>query len=219
MSPPRAVPVLPCASLDDAERFAAALGFGVVHRREQPEPYLVLRDDDGIEVHYAEVPGLAPDDSVASCLVVVPDPRAVYERWAAGLRARYGELPTTGVPRVVPPRGREGDRASFTVVDVGGSWWRVVPERIDAEEPITPGGPLRRALARARVLGDDEAAPLRARAALRAAWTGAGRGEPEADRREAATYLAELARRCDDEEDAREWQDVADRIAGGAGPG
>ena len=130
MSAPRTVPLLPCAFLDDAVDFAAALGLEVTFRQGPPHPYAALRSDDGIELHYFEVLGFDPVTSHGSCLVIVADPVAVLERWSGGLDERYGTVPVRGIPRLMRPTARTSteDFLGFSVVDVGGNRIRVVRE-------------------------------------------------------------------------------------------
>ena len=57
-------------------------------------------------------------------LVNVPDTAALYRSFAAGMRAEYGKLLVSGIPRVTrPPRKRK----NAGVVDPGGNWIRIFP--------------------------------------------------------------------------------------------
>lgn len=139
MSSPRTVPLLPCGSIADVERFATAIGFEVSFRQGPPHPYLALRSGDGIEVHYFEVLGFDPATSHGSCLVVVPDPVVILHRWSSGLDRLYGAVPVQGIPRLLRPTARTStDRfQGFSLVDVGGNRIRVVRDAAtDDEEPI-----------------------------------------------------------------------------------
>jgi hypothetical protein len=49
----------------------------------------------------------------------------LYEAFAAGLRARFGKLPSEGIPRILRPRKKLGTVRGFSVVDTGGNWLRV----------------------------------------------------------------------------------------------
>ena len=128
MSSPRTVPLLPCGSIALAERFATAIGFEVGYRQGAPHPYLALRSEDGIELHYFEIFGFDPTTSHGSCLVVVSDPVEVLHRWSSGLDDLYGSVPVHGIPRLMRPRTRssEVDFMGFSLVDVGGNRIRVV---------------------------------------------------------------------------------------------
>jgi hypothetical protein len=45
-----------------------------------------------------------PSKSYGSVIVVVPDPDALYQAFADGLRAAYGKIPVAGIPRLLRPR-------------------------------------------------------------------------------------------------------------------
>lgn len=45
--------------------------------------------------------------------------------FTAGLRARFGKVPVTGIPRLLPPRRKAGTATGFSVVDVGGNGLRL----------------------------------------------------------------------------------------------
>jgi hypothetical protein len=51
----------------------------------------------------------------------------------AGLRAAYGKLPVTGIPRITRPRRKQGAAGGFTVVDPGGNWLRVSSQTAELE--------------------------------------------------------------------------------------
>ena len=206
MAGERMVPLLPCASIDVIAEFVDALGFEVTYRQTRPNPYLALRRE-GIEVHYFGMDGFRPEDSYGTCVVVSPDPKALFDDFAAGLRARYGRLPLAGFPRITRPRRRKNNDGftGFSLVDPGGNWIRVTaaqPED-DAGESDGPQGRLARALDDAVVLGDshgdvDQAAKVLAGAVRRHSAEATG---PERVR--ALAYLAELATRRDDADAAR----------------
>lgn len=98
-------------------------------------------------------------------IVVVPDPDDLYRGFATGLRAAYGKLPSTGVPRLLRPRERSGTVRGFSVVDPGGNWLRVSrlgDTEEEAKEDKVTG--LTRVIENAARLGDakgDDAAAAR----------------------------------------------------------
>lgn len=73
--------------------------------------------------------------SYGSVIVVVPDVDVLYHAFAAGLRAAYGTLPTTGFPRITRPRKKLGAVRGFSVVDVGGNWLRISNQAIRRKQP------------------------------------------------------------------------------------
>ena len=119
--------------------------------------------------------GFRPEDSYGTCLVVSPDPKPLFDDFAAGLRARYGRLPLAGFPRITRPRRRKNvdGFTGFSLVDPGGNWIRVTAAQPDDDgEPRRRPARLARALADAVVLGDshgdvDQAAKILAGAVRR----------------------------------------------------
>ncbi|MCG8925371.1 VOC family protein [Lentzea sp. CC55] len=115
------IPLLPCESIDEVAEFYVMLGFTVTYRQHRPNAYLSVRREE-INLHFFGVPGHDAERSYSSCLIQVEDPRELYEVFAAGMRAVYGQVLLTGIPRMTRPR-----RDGFLVVDPGGNWIRVVP--------------------------------------------------------------------------------------------
>jgi hypothetical protein len=129
----RTVPLLPCRELDDVVPFYEALGFRVTYRQAKPNPIVSFRRED-VDLMFFGVAGFDPEASMGSCLLIVPDTRALFEEFAAGLRAHYGRLPISGIPRITRPRVRRGGGGGFSVVDPGGNWIRVHTEQ-DGHDP------------------------------------------------------------------------------------
>ena len=121
-----------------------------------------MRRED-IELHLFGMDGFDPVDSYGSCIVSVPGTGELHRSFAAGLRAAYGKVPLTGIPRMTRPRKRKNadNLAGFTVIDPGGNWIRIFPAS-PAAEPDEPGGRLAAALANAVVLADSHGDPAQA---------------------------------------------------------
>ena len=115
------IPLLPCASIDEVAEFYVMLGFTITHRQYRPNAYLSVRRDE-IQLHFFGIPGYDPEQSYSSCLIQVEDIRELYDAFAYGMRAVYGLVPMSGIPRMTRPR-----RDGFLFVDPGGNWIRVVP--------------------------------------------------------------------------------------------
>jgi hypothetical protein len=62
----------------------------------------VARED--LALHFFSIGGILPADSHRSCLAGVPDATALDAAFREGLRARYGRIPTSGIPRLTRPR-------------------------------------------------------------------------------------------------------------------
>ena len=97
------IPILPSRDLDDSIAFYAALGFERTYRQSRPNAYAVVARED-IQIHLFGLEDFDPEKSYGSVIVAVPDPDGLYEAFAAGLRAAYGQLPSAGIPRILRPR-------------------------------------------------------------------------------------------------------------------
>ncbi|MBP2336103.1 hypothetical protein JOF41_002281 [Saccharothrix coeruleofusca] len=190
------IPLLPCASIDEVLEFYSALGFTRTYRQTKPNPYLAMRRED-VELHFFGMPGFDPAQSYGSCVVQVPDTAALHRAFAEGLRAAYGRVPLSGIPRMTRPRPRKnvGGLSGFSVVDPGGNWIRIFPVAGTGTPPAI--GKLAEALENAVVLADSRGDPAQAAKIL----DGALRRVADAsavERVEALAYRAELALTLED---------------------
>ncbi|MCC2315282.1 hypothetical protein [Cellulomonas xiejunii] len=217
------IPALPCEDVDELADFWTALGFDVTYRQLRPNPFVAVRRGS-VELQYFGRPGLAPQDSYSTCVVLVDDTVPVFEALAAGLRARYGRLPLDGFPRVTRPRRRANAwrRTGFTLIDPAGNGVRFMRRpaaaQADGTSPATTGerptDPLARALDDATVHADSHDDPHQAHRILAGALRRAGDAS-EADRVHALAFLAELAVRTGDPDAARGWlAELEDASAG-----
>jgi hypothetical protein len=141
-----AVPILPCASIEDMLTFYSALGFRRTYLQTRPNPYLAMSLDD-IELHFFSMPDFAPAESYGSCILQVPDTAALHRAFSDGLRAAYGRVvPLSGIPRTTRPRPRKNadGLSGFTVIDPGGNWIRIFPRRFVSRltEPCPGAAPM-----------------------------------------------------------------------------
>lgn len=152
----RTYAILPCADLTESVGFYRSMGFEVTYEQRRPNPYAVVVREE-IQVHLAEIGGFDPSQSYGSVIVAVPDLDALHDDVTARLRAVYGKLPATGIPRVLRLRRKEGTARGFSIVDPGGNWLRFY--RVgDGEEKQRSTGLDRavdNAALRADVQGDD----------------------------------------------------------------
>ena len=186
------VPTLPCRTLEESLPFYEALGFACTYRQTRPNPYAVV-ERGAIALHLYGLPGLDPEQTHSTVLIVVPDLGAFHDQLAAGLRGAYGRVPRSGFPRMTRPRARHGTVGGFSVVDPAGCWLRV--SQLGAtEEGAEPTTGLRRAIDVAARLGDAKGDTAAARRHLEAALTRFP-DAPADERDEAETYLAELIER------------------------
>ena len=191
------IPILPSGDIDDSIRFYEALGFERTYRQQRPNPYAVVARDD-IQIHLFGLEDFDPERSHGNVIVAVPDPDELYEAFAVGLRASYGKLPSTGIPRILRPRKKLGTVRGFSVVDPGGNWLRISKlgdTEEDADHEKTTG--LARVIDVAARLGDSKGDHV---VAIRTLDDGLSRfaDSPAADRVRALLYRAELAVRLND---------------------
>jgi catechol 2,3-dioxygenase-like lactoylglutathione lyase family enzyme len=202
-------PILPCSDIDEAIEFYEALGFRRIYRQVRPNPYAVVAFED-LNIHMSGMDGFDPETSYGSAIVVVPDADALYERFAAGLRTRYGRLPSAGIPRILRPRKRHGTVRGFSVVDPGGNWLRV--STIGDTETDDASSGLERVIDNAARLadarGDDEAGRRLLTRSL-----GKHPDAPPDERIRALAYLSELNLRLGDGAEAERLLAQADAIA------
>jgi hypothetical protein len=100
------IPILPCHSVNDMFEFYTALGFEITYRQEKPNVYGAVQRG-GIQLHFFSMRGYDPAQSYSTCLVLVPDAEALRQAFVEGLRAHYGKLPASGIPRITR-RDRSG---------------------------------------------------------------------------------------------------------------
>ncbi|SDP23195.1 bleomycin resistance protein [Lentzea jiangxiensis] len=180
------IPLLPCESIDEVAEFYVMLGFTVTYRQYRPNAYLSVRREE-IELHFFGIPGYDAERSYSSCLIQLEDPRELYEVFAAGMRAVYGQVLLTGIPRMTRPR-----RDGFLVVDPGGNWIRVVPA---VRESVRSNG-LSRALTSAVTLAGSHGAERQALKILEGALVREVHASEE-ERASALEFREELLERLD----------------------
>ena len=195
----RAIPILPCRRLDDVAPFYEVLGFQVTYRQERPNPYICFKRG-GIDLHFFGLESFEPENSMGSVILLVPDTGLLFDEFATGLRAAYGKLPISGIPRITRPRRKQGTTAGFSVVDPGGNWLRVsaLGDSEDAADApgsaSAPAGRLDRVLLNAARQGDARGSEATAISVIEAGL----QRHPEATDAEKLpllVYLAELHER------------------------
>lgn len=198
MANERTYSMLPCPDIDQAITFYEALGFTRTYRQLKPNPSAVVALEE-IHIHLFGMENFNPADSYGSVIIVVPDPDALYQAFAAGLRTAYKKLPIAGIPRILRPRKKYGTVTGFSVVDVGGNWLRIYKlgdtESQANEEQSTGLAGIVEVAARLGDAKGDEAQ------AIKTLENGLKRfpDAPVLDRAKALLYRAELAVRLGDQ--------------------
>lgn len=193
------VPLLPCGSIDEIVEFYTMLGFTRTYYQVRPYPCVGLQRED-LQLQFFGMPGFKPEDSYGSCVVLVPDTQALFDEFAAGMRAVHGKVLVAGIPRMTRPRKRRNadNRSGFTVIDPGGNWIRIFRSPDSGGTDPRAVGKLARALENAVVLGDSKGDNQQAAKILDATLARERYSAPAAELVEALAYRAELAIRADD---------------------
>lgn len=129
------IPALPCASINPTLEFYVAMGFEITYQQARPNNYGVVKRDN-IEFHFFTMKGYEPANSYTTCLILVPDIASLHKAFADGLRAHYGKVPISGIPRITKPNNKNahGD-TRFIVVDPGGNWLRFIQKSSGKSAP------------------------------------------------------------------------------------
>jgi catechol 2,3-dioxygenase-like lactoylglutathione lyase family enzyme len=213
MAGEKTIPLLPCRSIDETADFYRMLGFKETLHQTRPNPYTVVVKDD-IQLHFFGVDDLDPETTYGTCVVIVPDTGALFDRFADGMRTAHGKLLVSGIPRMTRPRKRAntGNRAGFSVVDPGGNVIRFFPAAEDSEQRAAPASKLGKTLERAIVLGDAKGDAAQAAKILDATLAKTAADTPARELVEALAYRAELAARQGDEALARQLLDRLEQV-------
>ncbi|WP_254562677.1 hypothetical protein [Dyadobacter diqingensis] len=112
------IPVLSCLSIEKTLDFWELLGFRVTYKQTRPYPYGVV-ERAGSQLHFtAAKQGKEMNQSFTGCLVTVPDAEKVYQEFTQKLKAGFGKIPNTGIPRI--SRMKPGT-TRFTLTDPAGN--------------------------------------------------------------------------------------------------
>lgn len=93
----RTIPILPSRDIDETVVFYEALGFVVTYRQARPNPYLAMQRGS-LDLHFFALEGFDPETSMGTAIVLVHDPGALFDAFAAGLRSAFGKVPIAGIP-------------------------------------------------------------------------------------------------------------------------
>ncbi|MEV4629840.1 VOC family protein [Micromonospora sp. NPDC049523] len=209
------VPLLPCASIDDIVTFYGILGFRTTYKQRKPNPCVGLQRED-LHLQFFEIAGFDPEQSYGSCLVLTSDIADLHRAFATGMRAAYGKVLVSGMPRMTRPRARKNSDGlgGFSVIDPGGNWIRVFqnPATMPTPEPA-PAGRLAKALANAVVLADSKGDAGQAVRVLDSALARPRADDDPVTHVEVLVYRAELAMVLHDPETATEMLARVEHVA------
>jgi hypothetical protein len=207
------VPLLPCGSIDDVADFYRVLGFRSTYRQLRPNPYLALQRED-LHLHFFGMPNFVPENSYGSCLVLVPDVEELHRAFAEGMRAEYGKLLVSGIPRMTRPRPRKNSNGvtGFSVIDPGGNWLRISAKSTSASPPPKPAGRLATTLQNAVVQADSRGDHRQAARILDGALARPDTTDDPITLVEALVYRAEVAMALEDPATVAEMLHRADRV-------
>ena len=209
-----AVPLLPCASIDDIVAFYGVLGFSTTYTQRKPNPCVGLQRED-LHLQFFEIAGFDPEQSYGSCLVITPDIAEMHGAFAAGMRAAYGKILVSGIPRMTRPRARKNadGLGGFSVIDPGGNWIRVFQKPATTPPPaLASAGRLAKVLANAIVLADSKGDAGQAARILDSALARPQADDDPVTHVEVLVYRAELAMALHDPETATEILARVERI-------
>jgi hypothetical protein len=206
------VPLLPCGSIDAIAVFYHVLGFRSTYRQQRPNPYVAVQRED-LHLHFFEMPGFVPEDSYGSCLVLVPNVDELYTAFADGMRAAYGKVLVSGIPRMTRPRPRKNNDGvtGFSVIDPGGNWIRISATSANAAA-AQPTGRLASVLQNAVVLADSRGDHRQAARILDSALARPDARDDLITYVEALVYRAEVAMVLHDPATARRMLAQVERL-------
>ncbi|WP_338079896.1 glyoxalase [Antrihabitans stalactiti] len=200
-----AIPMLPCADLDETLAFYKTLGFEVTYEQTKPYLYGAVRRGS-FDLHFYSPPKDVDARALASrCLIMVDDVATYHREFTAALRSHYGKIPAKGTPRIT--RFREG-QSRFTIVDPTGT--SVLYVQRDEPTDLEYGGSkeltgLAKVVDNARILRDFKNDDKAASRVLKVGLARFGPDAPAVDRVRALAALAEIASAKNEPERSREY--------------
>lgn len=113
----KTIPILPSKSFDETAGFYAPLGFVEVGR--WPGAYLMLRREDGIELHFWSNPEVDRATNDVACYIrfdSATEARLLHDNWAP--RVQSGG-------RLHPPHATDYGLLEFALIDLHGNLLRI----------------------------------------------------------------------------------------------
>jgi hypothetical protein len=161
----RMIPILPCRSIDEVLDFYRTLGFTVTLRQTRPNPYAAV-ERDGMHLQFYGMRSHEPGSQFHTCYALLDDADdidALHTVFRAGLKAAYGRIPLTGIPRIGPVGDMSYGVRQFLLTDPAGNQIRIGKPIADRAEPDpVPRSRLIRALETAVLLVHSKEDPVTA---------------------------------------------------------
>ncbi|MFI9613295.1 bleomycin resistance protein [Streptomyces sp. NPDC052023] len=221
------IPILPCREVRPVLEFYSALGFEVTFQQMSPNPYGVV-ERGGIQLHFFGMKHYEPTESFSTCYVRTDDVDGLHEAFRTGLKARYGRIPTRGLPRIGALRDASHGMRQFLMTDPGGNCIRIgQPISENLHHRPAPKETFARALHYASLFADSKEDPVAAAKVLDQALGLEDKRPTHVQLLRLLVLRADVARRLGDEETVNsalskvaaipltteEWEAVEDDLA------
>lgn len=152
----KAIPILPCQTIQPVTDFYTALGFEVTFLQKSPNPFATVERGE-ISLQFFGMKKYDPRGSYSTCYIVTDDVDGLYEAFRAGLKAAYGKIPSRGLPRIGPLKDMSYGVRQFLMTDPGGNCIRIgQPTSEDLHHRPAPQETFARALHHAALFVDSK---------------------------------------------------------------
>jgi catechol 2,3-dioxygenase-like lactoylglutathione lyase family enzyme len=122
----RSEPILPSRDLDETRAFYEAIGFRPWFRGGGVNPQYEILSRGHLVVHFYIDRRLEPSSNDVACYLRVTDADDFHQNCVVL------NLPSSGVPRLTPPRDEPWGMREFTLVDPSGNLLRIGHDLYDA---------------------------------------------------------------------------------------
>ncbi|MFF9868111.1 bleomycin resistance protein [Streptomyces sp. NPDC013953] len=198
----KTIPILPCRTIQPVLDFYCALGFDVTFQQMRPNPYAVV-ELGGIQLQFFGMKHYDPTGSFSTCYIRTDGVDGLHQAFRAGLKARYGRVPTRGLPRIGALRDASHGMRQFLMTDPGGNCIRIgQPMSEDVHHRPAPKEPFSRALHYASLFADSRDDPAAAAKVLDQALRLEDKRPTDVQLLRLLVLRADVARRLGDEETA-----------------
>lgn len=167
-----------------------------------PNPYAVV-ERGGIELQFFGMKHYEPTRSFSTCYIRTDDVDGLHEAFRAALKARYGRVPSRGLPRIGALRDASHGMRQFLMTDPGGNCIRIgQPMSKDRHHRPAPKETFSRALHYASLFADSRDDPAAAAKVLDRVLRLEDKRPTHVQLLRLLVLRADVARRLGDEETA-----------------